>query len=64
MALLKHGIECCQAGERVLSLEWLRDRSAEEARAYLMSIDGGRISLTCCLPYDRSNVAARHIIVG
>ena len=30
----------CQAGEKVLSLEWLRDRSAEEARAYLMSIDG------------------------
>lgn len=29
-----------QAGEKVLSLEWLRDRSAEEARAYLMSIDG------------------------
>ena len=24
----------------MLSLEWLRDRSAEEARAYLMSIDG------------------------
>jgi hypothetical protein len=36
-----------QAGEKVLSLEWLRDRSAEEARAYLMSIDGGPSNADC-----------------
>jgi len=34
------GMSALQAGEKVLNLEWLRERSAEEARAYLMSIDG------------------------
>ena len=40
VAPVSHRMCVPQAGEKVLSLEWLRDRSAEEARAYLRSIDG------------------------
>ncbi len=36
--------------QKRLSLEWLRGASADEARAYLMAIDGlGRKSVACIL---------------